>query len=62
MDFGVATARGTDVIACLNASVNFTALLTSKPKAGQTSFTTDKGFKKFFPSCFQFLTLLCRKV
>ena len=33
VDFGVATARGSDVIAYLNASVNFTAFLKSKPKA-----------------------------
>ena len=45
MGFWIATAGGTDVIAYLSASVNFTTLLTSKPKAWQTSFTTDKSSK-----------------
>ena len=40
----VATVRGSKVISCLNASVNFTDLLTSKPRAWKTSFTTDKDF------------------
>ena len=48
MGFRIATATGTDVIAYLNASVNFTTLLTSKLKAWQTSFPTDKGFKNFY--------------
>ena len=51
MGFRIPTARGTDVIAFLNASVNFTTLLTSNSKAWQTSFTTDKDFKNF-SSCF----------
>ena len=29
----MATAKGTDVTACLNDSVNFSTFLTSKPKA-----------------------------
>ena len=48
VEFNIATARGNDVIAYLNASVNFTTLWTSKPKAGKNSFTTDKGLKTFF--------------
>ena len=52
MGFRIATARGTDVIAYLNASVNFDSLLTSKPKAWQTFFTIDKGFKNFFSTRF----------
>ena len=48
VDFGIVTAKGTDITAYLNASVNFTALLTSKPKAWQSSFATDKGCKSFF--------------
>ena len=42
------SARGTDVITCWNASVNFTTLLTKKSKAWQTFFTTDKSLKKLF--------------
>ena len=62
MEFRNATARGTNVSAYLNASVNYTTLLTGKPKACQTSFTTDKGFKNFCSSHFQFLGFFCRKV
>ena len=58
MGFRTATARGTDVIIYLNASVSFTALLTSKPKSWETSFTADKDFQNFFSSRFHLLGLL----
>ena len=61
MDFGVATDRGTDAVAYLNGSVNLTALLTSKPKSWQTSFTNDKGFKKFFFFPFPVINLALQK-
>ena len=61
MDFGVATDRGTDSVAHLNASANFTALSTSQQKSWQTSFTTDKGFKSFFFFSFPVINLALQK-
>ena len=61
MDFGVATDRGTDAVAHLNASANFTALSTSQQKSWQTSFTTDKGFKSFFFFSFPVINLALQK-
>ena len=50
-----------NVIAYLNASVNFTALLTNKPDAWQISFTADKGFKNSFSFLFPIIKLALQK-
>ena len=61
MDFGIVTAKGTDITTYLNASVNFTAFLTSKLKAWQPSFATDKGCKSFFFISFLAINLALQK-
>ena len=61
VNVGVATAEGTDIIPYLNAFVNFTALLRSKPKAWQSYFTIDKGFKNLFFVSFPVINLALQK-
>ena len=60
VDFFVPAARGTNVVAYLNVSVNFTVLLTTKLIAWQT-FMTNKGFKNFFFFSFPVINLALQR-